>query len=35
MGYVTKDFSKEGTEIFILIRNTPIKAKIVKFPFYK
>ncbi|PWS27160.1 glycine cleavage system aminomethyltransferase GcvT [Pedobacter yonginense] len=35
MGYVAKDFSKEGTEIFILIRNTPIKAKIVKFPFYK
>ncbi|WP_443936632.1 glycine cleavage system aminomethyltransferase GcvT [Pedobacter sp. MW01-1-1] len=35
MGYVTKEFIKEGTEIFILIRNTPIKAKIVKFPFYK
>ncbi|RDC57273.1 glycine cleavage system aminomethyltransferase GcvT [Pedobacter chinensis] len=35
MGYVAKDFSKEGTEIFILIRNTPIKAKVVKFPFYK
>ncbi|TCD10773.1 glycine cleavage system aminomethyltransferase GcvT [Pedobacter frigidisoli] len=35
MGYVAKEFSKEGTEVFILIRNTPIKAKIVKFPFYK
>ncbi|WP_316851465.1 glycine cleavage system aminomethyltransferase GcvT [Pedobacter agri] len=35
MGYVAKDFGKEGTEIFILIRNTPIKAKVVKFPFYK
>lgn len=35
MGYVAKDFSKEGTEIFINIRNTPIKAKVVKFPFYK
>lgn len=35
MGYVAKDFAKEGTEIFINIRNTPIKAKIVKFPFYK
>ncbi|WP_029287371.1 glycine cleavage system aminomethyltransferase GcvT [Pedobacter sp. R20-19] len=35
MGYVTKDFSKEGTEIFINIRNTPIKAQVVKFPFYK
>ena len=35
MGYLAKDFSKEGTEIFINIRNTPIKAKVVKFPFYK
>jgi aminomethyltransferase len=35
MGYITKDFTKEGTEVFILIRNTPIKAKVVKFPFYK
>ncbi|WP_343523037.1 glycine cleavage system aminomethyltransferase GcvT [Pedobacter sp.] len=35
MGYVAKDFTKEGTEIFISIRNTPIKAKVVKFPFYK
>jgi aminomethyltransferase len=35
MGYVQKDFAKEGTEIFILIRNTSIKAKVVKFPFYK
>ncbi|KQS35327.1 glycine cleavage system aminomethyltransferase GcvT [Pedobacter sp. Leaf194] len=35
MGYVAKEFSKEGTEIFINIRNTPIKAKVVKFPFYK
>jgi len=35
MGYVAKDFAKEGTEVFINIRNTPIKAKVVKFPFYK
>jgi len=35
MGYVAKEFSKEGTEVFINIRNTPIKAKVVKFPFYK
>jgi aminomethyltransferase len=35
MGYMAKDFTKEGTEVFILIRNTPIKAKVVKFPFYK
>jgi aminomethyltransferase len=35
MGYVEKDFAKEGTEIYILIRNTKVKAKVVKFPFYK
>lgn len=35
MGYVTKEFAKEGTEIFIDIRNNKIKAKVVKFPFYK
>jgi aminomethyltransferase len=35
MGYVNKEHSKEGAEIFISIRNNSIKAKIVKFPFYK
>ncbi|RYE51743.1 MAG: glycine cleavage system aminomethyltransferase GcvT, partial [Sphingobacteriales bacterium] len=35
MGYVKKGMDKEGTEIFINIRNTKIKAKVVKFPFYK
>jgi aminomethyltransferase len=35
MGYVDKGFDKESTEIFIVIRNTNIKAKVVKFPFYK
>lgn len=35
MGYVNKDLAKEGTEIFIDIRNSKIKAKVVKFPFYK
>ncbi|TCC93261.1 glycine cleavage system aminomethyltransferase GcvT [Pedobacter frigiditerrae] len=35
MGYVTKELAKEGTEIFIDIRNSKIKAKVVKFPFYK
>jgi len=35
MGYVTKEFAKESTEIFIDIRNNKIKAKVVKFPFYK
>jgi aminomethyltransferase len=35
MGYVNKEFAKEGTEIYIDIRSNKIKAKIVKFPFYK
>ncbi|MHA4893371.1 glycine cleavage system aminomethyltransferase GcvT [Pedobacter sp. PWIIR3] len=35
MGYVDKGLDKEGTEIYIDIRNTRIKAKVVKFPFYK
>ncbi len=35
MGYVNTAFAKEGTEIFISIRNTAVKAQIVKFPFYK
>ncbi len=35
MGYVNKEFSKEGTEVYISIRNNKIKAKVVKFPFYK
>ncbi len=35
MGYVKKAVAKEDSEIFILIRNTPVKAKVVKFPFYK
>jgi aminomethyltransferase len=35
MGYVAKAHAKEGAEIFIHIRNNKIKAKVVKFPFYK
>lgn len=35
IAYVAKEFAKEGTEIFIDIRNNKIKAKIVKFPFLK
>ena len=35
MGYVSKPFSKADTEIFILIRDKAIKAKVVKAPFYK
>jgi aminomethyltransferase len=35
MGYVKTEFAKEGTEIFVKIRDNSIKAKIVKPPFYK
>jgi len=35
IAYVAKEFAKEGAEIFIDIRNNKVKAKIVKFPFYK
>ena len=35
MGYVKNEFAKEGSEIFIKIRDNSIKAKIVKPPFYK
>lgn len=35
MGYVKNDFAKEGTEIFINIRDNKVKAKVVKPPFYK
>jgi aminomethyltransferase len=35
MGYLDKDLAKEGTEIFIEIRNAKVKAQVVKFPFVK
>lgn len=35
LGYVKKEFSKEGTEIFVNIRNKAVKAVIVKPPFIK
>jgi len=35
MGYVSTDNSKEGTEIFIPIRDKQLKAKVVKVPFLK
>ena len=35
MGYVKTEFAKADTEIFILIRDKSIKAKVVKTPFYK
>jgi aminomethyltransferase len=35
MGYVSKDFWKQDSEIFIEIRSKKIPAKVVKLPFYK
>ncbi|HBX52769.1 MAG: glycine cleavage system protein T [Bacteroidetes bacterium RIFOXYA12_FULL_35_11] len=35
MGYVPAALSKPGTEILIKIRDKALKAKVVKFPFYK
>jgi aminomethyltransferase len=35
MGYVPIALSKEGSEILIKIRDKSLKAKVVKFPFYK
>ncbi|MBI5219154.1 MAG: glycine cleavage system aminomethyltransferase GcvT [Bacteroidia bacterium] len=35
MGYVKSEFSKPGVEIYIKIRDKALKAKVVKFPFYK
>src|SRR5574343_1396135 len=35
MGYVAVAHSKENTEIFISIRDQKVKAKVVKYPFYK
>ncbi|WP_276498054.1 glycine cleavage system aminomethyltransferase GcvT [Pontibacter litorisediminis] len=35
LGYVTKDFSKAGSEIFIRVRNKDMKAQVVKLPFVK
>jgi len=34
MAYVPREVSTPGTEIEILIRNKPVKARIVKKPFY-
>lgn len=35
MGYVKTEFSKPDSEIFVIIREKPIKAKVVKIPFLK
>lgn len=33
LGYLSKEHAKEGTEIYIKIRDNKVKAKVVKFPF--
>lgn len=35
LGYVTTEFSKPDSEIFVIIRDKPIKAKVCKIPFLK
>jgi len=35
MGYVQPAYAKEGSEIFVSIRDKNLKAKVVKTPFYK
>ncbi|MCB0429791.1 MAG: glycine cleavage system aminomethyltransferase GcvT [Flavobacteriales bacterium] len=35
MGYVATEFATEGTEVYLDIRNSLIKARVAKFPFYK
>jgi aminomethyltransferase len=35
MAYVPTAYSKEGSEIYISIREKSLKARVVKFPFYK
>jgi aminomethyltransferase len=35
MGYVKLDYAQPGSEVFVVIRNKPLKAQVVKLPFYK
>jgi len=35
MGYINVDFSALGSEIYILVRNKRLKARVVKMPFIK
>ena len=35
LGYVNVDFTSEGQDVFLEIRNKQVAAKVVKFPFYK
>jgi aminomethyltransferase len=35
MGYVNKEFAKEGSEVYIKIRDNKVKAQVAKLPFLK
>ena len=35
MGYVSSNYAKLGSLIYIVVRDKPLKAEVVKFPFYK
>lgn len=35
MGYVSAECAAEGSEVFIVVRDKALKAKVVKIPFYK
>ncbi len=35
LGYLQKDYTRPGTEIYIAVRNRKLKAEVVKLPFYK
>jgi aminomethyltransferase len=35
MGYVPSTYAAEGTELDVIVRDKPVRAKVVKMPFYK
>src|SRR5690606_8192496 len=35
LGYISKEYAEEGSEIFIKIRDNKVKAQVVKPPFYR
>ena len=35
MAYLMTEYAAEGTEVNVIIRDKPVKAKVVKFPFLK
>jgi aminomethyltransferase len=35
LAYVSKDFSTEGSEVYVAVRDKALKAVVVKLPFLK